>query len=186
MASRAGGPQRNGMCLVEAATGRILWGHEGSTRHVHGQGMCSDVDARHAGAECYSADTDDAKEVRLGPAAQRAKERSSARRTSAGSARAARGGTPTCSANCCAAGGFPTTAVRRWPRASRGHVAAVADILGDWREEIITSVPGELRIYSTTIPATDRRTCLMQDPIYRIDVAHAAMGYFQTPMIGDT
>ena len=30
----------------------------------------------------------------------------------------------------------------------------VADVLGDWREEIITSVPGELRIYSTTIPAT--------------------------------
>jgi len=64
-----------------------------------------------------------------------------------------------------------------------GHVAAVADILGDWREEIVTSVAGEMRIYTTTIPAADRRTCLMQDPIYRIDVAHAAMGYFQCPML---
>jgi hypothetical protein len=52
-----------------------------------------------------------------------------------------------------------------------GTVVAIADILGDWREEIITSVPGELRIYTTTIPATDRRVCLMQDPIYRLDVA---------------
>ena len=59
----------------------------------------------------------------------------------------------------------------------------MADVLGDWREEIITSVPGELRIYTTTIPAADRRACLMQDPIYRIDVALAAMGYYQVPML---
>ena len=49
------------MCLVDAATGEILWGHEGYTRHVHGQGLCSDIDARHPGAECYSADTDSTK-----------------------------------------------------------------------------------------------------------------------------
>jgi len=59
-----------------------------------------------------------------------------------------------------------------------------ADILGDWREEIIVSIPGELRIYSTTIPAKNRRACLMQDPIYRIDVVHLSMGYGQPPMIG--
>ena len=59
----------------------------------------------------------------------------------------------------------------------------VADVTGDWREEIITSLPGEMRIYTTTIPAKSRRTCLMQDPIYRIDVAHAAMGYYQVPML---
>ena len=59
---------------------------------------------------------------------------------------------------------------------------AWADILGDWREEIITSVEGELRIYTTKIPATDKRACLMQDPIYRADVAHLAMGYAQVPM----
>ena len=63
-----------------------------------------------------------------------------------------------------------------------GNVAAVADVLGDWREEIVTSVPGELRIYTTTIPATDRRVCLMQNTIYRMDVVCAAMGYYQVPM----
>jgi rhamnogalacturonan endolyase len=57
-----------------------------------------------------------------------------------------------------------------------------ADIFGDWREEIITVVSGELRIYSTRIPATDRRTCLMQDHLYRSDVVHRSMGYFQSPM----
>ena len=43
--------------------------------------------------------------------------------------------------------------------------------------------PGELRIYTTTIPAADRRVCLMQDPIYRMDVVCAAMGYYQVPML---
>jgi len=62
-------------------------------------------------------------------------------------------------------------------------VLAVADVTGDWREEIVTALPGELRIYTTTIPAADRRVCLMQDPIYRIDVAVAAMGYWGAPML---
>ena len=44
------------------------------------------------------------------------------------------------------------------------------------------TVPGELRVYSTTIPARDRRVCLMQDPIYRLDVCIQAMGYTQGPM----
>ena len=63
-----------------------------------------------------------------------------------------------------------------------GNVMAWADILGDWREEIITYTSGELRIYTTIIPAIDRRVCLMQDPLYRIDVALKAMGYDQVPM----
>jgi rhamnogalacturonan endolyase len=63
-----------------------------------------------------------------------------------------------------------------------GSQAAWADVLGDWREEVIASVDGELRIYTTTIPAADRRACLMQDPIHRLDVAHLAMGYPQPPM----
>jgi rhamnogalacturonan endolyase len=69
------------------------------------------------------------------------------------------------------------------PPRIEGSVVAVADVLGDWREEIITSVSGELRIYTTAIPAADRRVCLMQDPLYRMDVVCAAMGYYQVPML---
>ncbi|MCF7805920.1 MAG: silent information regulator protein Sir2 [Candidatus Marinimicrobia bacterium] len=57
-----------------------------------------------------------------------------------------------------------------------------ADLYGDWREEIITYTDDALRIYSTTIPTTDRRISLMQDPLYRIDVALNAQGYYQVPM----
>jgi len=58
-----------------------------------------------------------------------------------------------------------------------GFVLQVADILGDWREELVTAVKGELLIYSTTIAARDRRVCLMQDHLYRNDVCHNTMGY---------
>ncbi len=63
-----------------------------------------------------------------------------------------------------------------------GSVQQIADILGDWREEIVTYTSGELRIYSTVIPAADRRVCLMQDPLYRNDVTHRSMGYAHYPM----
>jgi rhamnogalacturonan endolyase len=62
-----------------------------------------------------------------------------------------------------------------------GRVLGSGDILGDWREELITSVPGELRIYSTSIPATTRRTCLLQNRRYRTSVAMQATGYVYPP-----
>ena len=65
---------------------------------------------------------------------------------------------------------------------TQGSVQHVADITGDWREEIVTFINGELRIYSTSIPATSRRVCLMQDPLYRNDVTHRSMGYTHVPM----
>jgi len=65
-----------------------------------------------------------------------------------------------------------------------GSILMMADILGDWREELITVLPGELRIYTTTIPASDCRVCLMQDPVYRAEVAHRSMGYEQSPVTG--
>ncbi len=63
-------------------------------------------------------------------------------------------------------------------------IMMMADILGDWREELITVLPGELRIHTTTIPAKDRRLCLMQDLVYRAGVAHRSMGYEQSPVTG--
>jgi rhamnogalacturonan endolyase len=77
-------------------------------------------------------------------------------------------------------------AISKWKGAvignTQGATHQVADILGDWREEVITFISGELRIYSTVIPATDRRVCLMQDALYRNDVTHRSMGYSHVPM----
>lgn len=60
---------------------------------------------------------------------------------------------------------------------TEGSFIMAADVLGDWREEMITSVKGEVRVYSTTIPAMDRRVSLMQDPQYRLAAVASAMGY---------
>jgi hypothetical protein len=65
--------------------------------------------------------------------------------------------------------------------AIEGRLLAIADVLGDWREEIITVLDGELRIYTTTIPAADRRVCLMRDPIYRMGVCGESQGYLLLP-----
>jgi rhamnogalacturonan endolyase len=76
--------------------------------------------------------------------------------------------------------------ISKWKGATlgstQGSVQHVADILGDWREEIVTVADGELRIYTTPIAATDRRVCLMQDSLYRNDVTHRSMGYPHVPM----
>lgn len=66
----------------------------------------------------------------------------------------------------------------------KGKVLMTADLFGDWREEIIMALPGELRIYTTRIPAKDRRTTLMQDDIYRAMIVHRSMGYMQAPVTG--
>jgi rhamnogalacturonan endolyase len=170
----------NGMCLVDAATGKLLWGIDKPTRHVHGHGLCSDIDPAHPGSECYSADTDPQKDFafalmhdsrgrviseenfcKFGPRAVYWDADPQRELLDGGKIWKYKG---------------PTLAN------IEGTFVAVADVLGDWREEIITSRPGELRIYTSSIPASDRRVCLMQDPLYRMNVVVAAMGYYQVPM----
>ncbi|WP_077619771.1 FIMAH domain-containing protein [Bacillus sinesaloumensis] len=61
-----------------------------------------------------------------------------------------------------------------------------ADILGDWREEIIYRTPdsSELRIFSTTIPTDYRLYTLMHDSVYRMAIAWQNTTYNQPPHIG--
>ncbi|HEX2489386.1 MAG TPA: rhamnogalacturonan lyase [Blastocatellia bacterium] len=61
--------------------------------------------------------------------------------------------------------------------------ALSADILGDWREEVIwrTTDNKELRIYTTTIPTRHRFYTLMHDPQYRLSVAWQNVAYNQPP-----
>ena len=58
-----------------------------------------------------------------------------------------------------------------------------ADILGDWREEVLlrSSDSRELRIYTTTIPANNRLYTLMHDSQYRTAIAWQNTAYNQPP-----
>lgn len=177
--------EKDGTCLVDAKTGALLWGLDEHTWHVHGTGLCADIDSRFPGLECYSAESEmpkDKPHCWLHAASGQILARED-----------------TCdmgvSRRCVYWDADPQRELIADPRIYKfetdatcfepvqGSQVAWADILGDWREEIITCLPGELRIYTTTIPATDRRPCLMQDPLYRQDVAHLAMGYPQPPML---
>ena len=61
--------------------------------------------------------------------------------------------------------------------------ALSADILGDWREEVVwrRSDNTALMIFSTIIPATNRLTTLMHDSQYRVAIAWQNTAYNQPP-----
>ena len=69
---------------------------------------------------------------------------------------------------------------------TKSNPALSADLLGDWREEVIlrTTDDKELRIFSTTITTGHRLTTLMHDPQYRLAIAWQNVGYNQPPHPG--
>jgi rhamnogalacturonan endolyase len=168
--------------MVDAKTGQIIWGTNFPTNHVHGVGLCSDIDRVHPGRVCYGVEI----------ANFEGKRRDfSVMHNSKG--------------QIISQDFLETTMSAYWDTDNQrelagdgkifdfrggtvlhenieGRIIAIADVFGDWREEIITSVSGELRIYSTTILSNSRHVALMQDPIYRNNVAHASMGYYQVPL----
>ncbi len=169
--------KRDAVCLVDARSGKLLWGCDEPSTHVHSAGMCADILAEYPGQECYAGEKDGSRYWLFAADGRRIGDKS--------------------------IGGLNPRAVwwdadpQKEPVLSgrigryqgqsydaiEGTVVTIADVLGDWREEIITSLPGELRIYTTTIPARTRRTCLMQDRLYRLDVTMASMGYFYPPQL---
>lgn len=172
-----------GLHTVDAATGELLWKLDVPTGHVHGSGICADLDPRHPGLEVYGADSADHKQ------------------TGARWLFAANGALLKSGDECPYGFGLSTV---YWDadlqhEVAGGHVTdyeggavsgrirgsrvLVADILGDWREEIVTCEGGELRVYTTDVSAMDRRVCLMQDPVYRGYVAMSPMGYTKHPTL---
>ncbi|RYZ30857.1 MAG: rhamnogalacturonan lyase [Chitinophagaceae bacterium] len=61
-----------------------------------------------------------------------------------------------------------------------------ADILGDWREEVIyrTADNNELRVFTTPIPTDKKFYTLMHDPQYRLSIAWQNVAYNQPPHTG--
>ena len=66
---------------------------------------------------------------------------------------------------------------------SKATPALSADILGDWREEVIwrTIDNKELRVYTSMIPTKYRFYTFMHDPQYRLSVAWQNVAYNQPP-----
>lgn len=66
---------------------------------------------------------------------------------------------------------------------TKGTPALQADLLGDWREEIIwrTEDSSALRVFMTTEETDHRIFTLMHDPQYRVAIAWQNVGYNQPP-----
>ncbi|MFP4240619.1 MAG: pseudouridine synthase [Chitinispirillaceae bacterium] len=61
-----------------------------------------------------------------------------------------------------------------------------ADILGDWREEVIWRHHDNnaLLVFTTTIPTDRKNYTLMHDPVYRLSIAWQNVAYNQPPHVG--
>jgi len=170
--------QTDGICVVEAKSGRKLWAHKEPTRHIHAQGMVGDVVAGYAGMEVYAGERDYEKRWLYSAEGKLIEFR-------------AKG---TLSPRPVWWDGDPqkevvvSGAIRDWGGEAiqpiKGRVIAVVDCLGDYREEVVTSLKGELRIYSTRIAASDSRPPLMQDRQYRLGVVAQTMGYYYPAQLG--
>ena len=172
--------KRNGMCQADLASGKILWGWDQPTTHIHSTGLCSDIDPDQPGAEAYSADSVDHNPTGAmwlwgsgGEILRRDLNWSFGNNAVYWDADLQR--------EVIARGQIVDYGgASPWAEIG-GGVVLIADLLGDWREEVVCSRPGELRIYTTPERAFDRRASLLGDPLYRADVAMMAMGYTQVP-----
>ncbi|MBQ8867647.1 MAG: rhamnogalacturonan lyase [Bacteroidaceae bacterium] len=69
---------------------------------------------------------------------------------------------------------------------SKSNPCLHADILGDWREEVLlrTEDNSALRLYVTTIPTDYRFHTFLEDPVYRISIATQNVAYNQPTQQG--
>lgn len=195
MVSEPKNEKGRGVSVVDAATGRFIWGIGQTTYHV-GDGMVTDFDPAHPGLECF------ASEDRKGGSTDKYLLTADGKKLDV-----SREDIPGCRNwiwwdadllretfkgddnrwGASSSSGGRQQSIWKWKgevltQGIEGDILMMADMEGDWREELITALPGELRIYRTNIPARDRRVTLMQDALYRSYVAHRSMGYPQAPV----
>jgi len=171
----------------DAATGRVLWGKpgiEGQNGPDTGRGLAADADPRTPGAECFAVGSHTAQgeavEVRGGNNFAIWWDGDLGREFLTGNTITKwnwqTGGTdPIFTAEGCSSN-----------NGTKSTPALSADLLGDWREELIerTSDNTELRIFTTVVPTDHRIPTLMHDPQYRLSIAWQNVAYNQPPWTG--
>ena len=187
-------PQGGGLLMTDPVTGEEIWKLPVPTRHVHGSGICSDLDPIYPGLEVYGQEVD---QSTAGVSKKMTHPQSDNRWFYT-----ANGTLLSSYTNCTyrygngrvsiwwdadlqretIGGGIRDHEGTQVAPGFRGGGMAV-DLYGDWREEMLAGNPGELRIYTTDIPAMDRRVTLMRDKSYRSRIALETSGYSQRPIL---
>ncbi|MBZ0256557.1 silent information regulator protein Sir2, partial [bacterium] len=156
----------DGVCLVDAKSGKKLWAHKKPTKHIHNQGMIGDVLAEYPGMETFSGERDSDDRWFYSASGELID--------------VEQGGTlsprPLWWDDDPQKEVIKKRSIQDWEGGDsmqdiEGRLIAVMDCLGDHREEVITALKGELRIYTTTIPTDEVKPCLLQNRQYRLGVA---------------
>ncbi|MDR2138999.1 MAG: silent information regulator protein Sir2 [Tannerella sp.] len=170
------GLPRNGVCMVDAATGEFIMEYDKPTGHVHDQATVADFDPKYPGMECYAdADRGDTHPFLYSAKGERISDSFylNARplywdddeyKELLENGKVYKFGGDTLSRDI--------------------YDGYICDLFGDWREESIACLRGEIRIYSTTVPADNRKVTLMQDHQYRMGAASYSSGYSTSPQLG--
>lgn len=176
----------HGIEMHDAATGALLWGHPGDRKDI-GRGVCMDIDPAHAGVECWAS---------VGPLFN-------ARGQVIGETRPRMVNFAAWWDGDLLREPLDKAVIAKWlPAEARlqtlldaGALGAAAnngtkatpvfsaDILGDWREEVVwrNADSTALLIASTPHPTRHRLVGLMHDRQYRAQVAAQNAGYNQPP-----
>lgn len=170
--------------MHDARTGQIIWGASGQGADV-GRGVAMDIDPRYRGYEAWSS--------RGGLFSCRGEQISTTRPAQMnfalwwdgdllreildGTTVSKWNWTTSTSSTLLAPSGVASN------NGTKANPSLSADILGDWREEVIWRASDDtaLRIYTTTIPTAHRLYTLMHDRQYREAVAWQNVGYNQPP-----
>jgi rhamnogalacturonan endolyase len=172
-----------GSGLLDARTGEVLWTKPAETDT--GRGVAADIDPRYVGDEFWGSNSRDLFDVHgkaIGPAPRQT---NFAIYWDGDFLQELLDGTTISKWDWNS--GTAVTLLHPDDVASNNGTKATpalqADILGDWREEVVwrSADNRELRIYTTPYPTTHRLVTLMQDPVYRAGVAWQNTAYNQPP-----
>jgi rhamnogalacturonan endolyase len=179
-------PHPYGANLRDAATGKVIWGLQ---LKDPGRGVSLDIDPRHRGYECWANNSAGLYNCR-GEKISDAKPRSCNMGIwwDGDVLRELLDGVTIDKwdyANAAATRLFSADGCAR-NNGTKSNPCLAADILGDWREELIcrTSDGRELRIFTTTILTNRRFYTFMHDPVYRLSVAWQNVAYNQPTQPG--
>ncbi|MBE6425177.1 MAG: rhamnogalacturonan lyase [Planctomycetaceae bacterium] len=175
---------------VRSAEGRVLWGIQAG--FDVGRGLAADIDPDHPGHEVWSSASDgvwslDGKKL-SGPTSSKRRPSMNFRIYWDGDLQDEL---------------FDRGVIDSWKNGrlenfgKRNHSATIngtkavpalqADLLGDWREEVVlvnAEDPALIHIFSTAIPTLYRVNCLMTDHVYRMAIVWQNAGYNQPPHLG--
>lgn len=176
-----------GLECHEAKTGNLIFGYNGTSADV-GRGVAYDIDPRYRGYETWGAGGVLKSVTGVQITSSRPSQMNFCSWWDADTLRESLDGTTIYKWdwNASANNSIFSTSGLSSNNGTKSTPCLSGDIFGDWREEVIwrTSDNLNLRIYTTTIVATNRLYTLMHDPQYRCAIAWQNTGYNQPPHPG--